>query len=577
MTTLDKNSPYYNALMLQGIDEQFSWLPPDDRDRARAYVKYDQLYWNDQAQYFLRVMADEKPVYVPNPRTIVDTTSHYYLKGLSVGPKKAGEGSPLSKALTEFLKREMFYSRFHQTKHQGVARGDYAFHMTADMSKPEGRRISLTPIHPSKVILDTDPDDITRVIRVHLVELAPHPDVEKAKKGEKAVKELVYWYKGENEDLPDSGLKLDDIARGFEGDKGQRTVYRKETLWATDKPWWNPGEREELAVLLEEEPLPDPIDTIPVYWFNNQSWDSKPYGYSELRGFEPIFQNTSQGMTDQGTALSLLGLGLYATDGGKPTDPTTGQDVDWEVYPGYVAEVPAGAYFRKVEGITSVAPNIEHVDYLESKLREAGGLSDVALGRVDVQTASSAIALAIKFMPTLAKLDERDKAGVDRLGQLFFDWKKWWQAYEGETFTDEIVVTIGDKLPTDRTARINELNNMLDRGIISKQYYRDEMQNLGYSFPPDLVAQIDAEKKKEAEQAAAMAPPGLQDNAQGAADGSKAPPPNPNQPGQVTEKKVVPNQSNNRKRPNESSGTEANQDVAKQARGGKPTAQKASK
>lgn len=585
----EQDSPYYNALQLGGISEEFKWLPPGDRERAKAYLKYDQLYWNDQLQYTLRILADETGNYIPNPRTIVDTTSHYYLKGLSIAPKKGSEGkktptdgetpsdsggksSTMATVLKEFLNREMFYSRFHSTKHQGVTRGDYAFHVTADASKPDGRRISLTPVHPSKVVLDTDPDNVTRVIRAHLVEPVPHPDKEKAKNGEMAVKELVYWYKGDDEDLPDPGMEATEIARGRQGDQGARTVYRKETIWSMKSEWWT-EDREQLAVVLPEEPLPAPIDTIPLYWFTNQAWDEEPYGYSELRGFEPIFKTVSQVTTDQSTALGLTGLGLYATDGGKPVNKS-GMDVDWEIYPGYVAEVPQGSYFRRVEGITSVSPNMDHIEYLESKLREASGLSDVALGRVDVQTASSGIALAIKFMPTLAKLDERDKLGVDKLTQLFYDWKNWWAAYEHATFTEEIEVSIGDKLPTDRTARINELNNMLDRGVISKKYYRAEMQELGYDFPDDIEEQIDAEKEKEAEQKALAAPVPLQQNAADAANGTKAPPPNPNQPGQETAKKVVVNNSNNRGRPNESSGTEATQQVGQQARGGKPTAAK---
>src|SRR5690349_13233950 len=150
-------SPYWNPISLGGVDDLYPYLPPEARERAQAYAKYDQLYWNDQLQYPLRVMAEETPIFVPNPRTLVDTTAHYYLKGLSVTSEKAS-GSKMGKVLEAFLDREMFYSRFHANKHRGVARGDYAIHMTADPSKPAGKRISLTPLHPAKVILDTDPD-----------------------------------------------------------------------------------------------------------------------------------------------------------------------------------------------------------------------------------------------------------------------------------------------------------------------------------------------------------------------------------------------------------------------------------
>jgi hypothetical protein len=552
--------PYANALMLGGV-EGYAWLPPRARDRANAYEKYDQMYWNDINQYPLRYLIGEFPVYVPNARTVVDTTSHYYLKGLQVNSKNPGD--KLGKVLSDFLKREMFFSRFHVAKHTGVARGDYVLHLTADPSKPAGKRISLNPVHPAKVILDMDPDDNTRVTRVHLVERVPHPTLD----GEWVIKELMYWYSSQADEVV--SVYPDEVSRGYENrEEGDRRVMRSEKLWSVTTNWWDEEVRELVATIIPDEQLPEPIDCIPVYWFTNLGWDNSPYGYSELRGFERTLQSISQVTSDQSTALSLEGLGVYATDGGSPVNKD-GTDSDWEIGPGKVMEVSAGSYFRRVEGVGSVKPNMDHIDYLESKIREAGGLSDVALGRVDVQTAQSGIAMAIKFMPTLAKLEERDTTGVDRLTQLFYDWKAWWEAYEGQTLDGDIEVTIGDKLPTDRTGRINELNNMLDRQVISRKYYRAEMQKLGYDFPDDIEDEIDEELKKDAEAKADLAPPGLVDNAVAAAGGQKAPPPNPNQPGQVT-KKNPPNQSNNKARPNESSGTEANQKVGNQTRGGKP-------
>lgn len=575
MTTPINNNlgPYQNVLMLGGMDA-YSWLPTKARERAQAYQKYDQMYWNDINQYSVRYLVGEFPVFIPNARTVIDTTSHYYLKGLAVAVKEPEKYTKTAEALKQFLKREMFISRFHTAKHTGVTRGDYVFHMTADPDKPEGSRLSLNSVHPSKVILDEDPADCTRIVRAHLVERVPHPDP--AKQGEFAIKELVYWYDdGDNDadDQEDIAPYPDQVVRDDDRAGSTRRVMREERLWSTDKPWYDREDRQLIATTLPSEPLPEEIDVIPVYWFTNLGWDDGPYGYSELRGFERNMQSISQVTTDQSTSLSLEGLGVYATDGGAPVDSKTGQAAEWEIGPGKVMEVPGGAYFRRVEGVGSVRPNIDHIDYLESKIREAGGLSDVALGRVDVQTASSGIALAIKFMPTLAKLDERDKTGVDRLTQLFYDWQKWYEAYEGTKLEGEIEITIGDKLPTDRTGRINELNNMLDRGVISRVYYRAEMQKLGYEFPDDIEDQIDEEKQKEAEQKAAMAPPGLAENAMNASTGDM-PPPAGNQPGQVTQKKRVFNNSNNKAKPNESGGTEAGQTAKQQARGGRPTVSK---
>lgn len=557
--------PYESATLL-GTQVDFSYLPDKDQVRAEAYKKYDQLYWNDRGQYALRLLEGEEPTFVPNPKTVVDATSHFLLKGLRVSPKDPenpsgrdeqveATGSPedrkpaksMGDALQAFLDREMFYARFQNAKHAGVARGDWCFHLTADPEAEEGKRLSLTPVQPWKVILDEAPDDASRVIRAHLVELVPHPTEE----NKSAVRELLYEY-GDQESPTD-----------------KFKVYRTQTVWSLEKPWYDEKERISLQVELAREILPDPISAIPVYMFHNINWDGGKYGISELKGFEKTFQGISQVVSDQSAALGLEGLGVYATDGGRPVS-ANGQETDWEVSPGKVMEVPTGTYFRRVEGVGSVRPNMDHIEYLETKIREAGGLSDVALGRIDVQTAESGIALAIKFMPTIAKTEERDELGMGKLKQLFFDWKAWHRAYESDDFQEEIVVTIGDKLPSNRTERVNELNNMLDRQVISKRYYRSEMQKLGYIFPDNMQEEIAEEAREEAELKALLAPPGLQDNAADAANGEKPVPPNPNQPGVQTQKDPAPNRSNNAGRPNESSGTEAHQPVGSQARGAKP-------
>lgn len=559
--------PYESATLL-GTQVDFSYLPEEARLRAEAYKKYDQLYWNDRGQYSLRLLEGEEPTHIPNPKTIVDSTAHFLLKGLRVSPKDPENpsgrvdqdevsGSPedrqpaksMGDSLQAFLDREMFYARFQNAKHAGVARGDWAFHLTGDPLAEEGKRLSLNPVAPWKVILDEDPDDATQVIRAHLVELVPHPD----DPSKQVVKELLYDY-GEEGDEPTAG--------------SPSVVYRTETLWSIDKPWYDLEEREQISITLPREALPAPITAIPVYLFHNINWDGGLYGVSELKGFEKTVQAISQIASDQAAALALEGLGAYATDGGRPVD-NQGEEIDWEIAPGKVLELPSGAYLRRIEGVGSVKPTMDHIEYLESKIREAGGISDISLGRIDVQTAESGIALAIKFMPTLAKTEGRDELGIGKLKQLFYDWKAWHEAYEGGHFEEEIVVTIGDKLPSNRTERVNELNNMLDRNIISKRYYRSEMQKLGYIFPDDMEDEIAEEAKREAELKALTAPPELQANAEAAAGGAMPPPPNPNQPGIKTEPKVTPNRSNNAGKVNESSGTEATQSVAKQARGAK--------
>lgn len=517
--------------------------PEDHRDRIASYEKYDEMYWNEDTQFQLRMLENEQPIYIPNARTVVDTTSHYLLKGLKVVVKDPEVQKETQLLLDTFLKREEFHSRFHTAKHAGVARGDFVFHLTADPLKVEGSRLSLNSVHPGLVIPEYDPDNVDRLLRVHLVDQVEDPD----DKTKFLVKKLTYEYEGE-------GVS--------------RKVMREEATYELDPAWYSDNPKVKQTTITRAA-LPDPITTIPVYWFKNISWESQQFGSSELRGFPKLLMGVSQATTDQQMALALEGLGVYATDSGRPVDET-GKEVDWMVAPGKVMEVATGGYFRRVEGVGSLKPSMDHINYLESKMREAGGLSDVALGRVDVQTAQSGIALAIKFLPTMAKIEERDQAGVERLGQLFFDWKAWMAAYENKHFADddEILIEIGEKLPEDRTAAVNELNNMLDRSIISKAYYRAKMQKLGYVFPDDMAAQIEEEKRKDAELAALTAPPGLQDNAQAAASGQKPPPQSAGGAANAPRNKG-PNQSNNKQKVNESKGTETAQTLNRQS-GGKP-------
>ena len=514
------------------LGEPPRWFPEDVRERVASYIKYDEIYWNDNTQFELRVLDGESPLYIPNARTIVDTTSHYLLKGLTIGVDQPEKNKDVQAHLTKFLDREAFFPKFHVAKHSGCSRGDFVLHLTANPNKVEGSRISVNSVHPGIVVPIYQDEDPEKLIRVHMVSLIP----DERDDTKQVIHKLTYEYEGEGE---------------------SQRVIREEGLYELDPEWYGPVPKL-VKQIIPRGPLPDPIRTIPVYWFKNIDWESQLYGSSELRGFVTLLQGVSQSATDEGTGLALEGLGVYATDSGRPVNDA-GQEIDWVVQPARVMEVVSGSYFRRVEGLSTLKPFMDHIGYLESKLYEGAALTDVALGRVDVQTAQSGIALAIKFMPTLAKIEERDEAGKAKLKQLFYDWKAWMAAYENVFIDEELEfdVGIGDKLPGNNVERVNELNNMYDRNIISKKYYRQEMKKLGYEFPEGMDEEIEEEKKKEAELAALTAPPELQANAEAAANGSKPPPPQSAGGRQNAPRNTGPNRSNNARKPNESAGTEA--------------------
>jgi len=505
-----------------GVQPNLSWVPEGDRDRVASYDKYDEMYWNDGRQYALRVLEGEEPLYIPNARTIVDTTAYYLLKGLELtctGPKKTKD------TLDAFLKREAFYSRFHTAKQTGVARGDFIFHMTGNPKKAQGKRLSLNSVDPRSVFPIYDEDQPDKMIGCHIA--IPYTlSIEEDRDQLTRIRRLTYRLVEEGE---------------------KRRVSREEAIYEIQGSWLGGEKAKKIKQVIPLGLLDERITAIPIYWFRNRHWDGEDYGSSELRGLEVILQTISQGSTDVSASLALEGLGVYATDGGRPVNEN-GDETTWEVAPGRVMEVPQGSYFRRVEGVGSITPAVDQINYLENKIHEAAGLTDVAMGKVDAQVASSGIALAIKFMPTLAKIEIRDQLGIDILTQLFYDWKTWHEVFEKEPLDGDIIPVIGDKLPTDRISKVNELNNMLDRKVISTSYYRKEMEKLGYDFPSDSV--IEKQISDDIERTAPKVTP-VTPQASPANDGSGN--------DQSTNGDTLPvvNGSNNRNRPNESSGTEA--------------------
>lgn len=508
--------------------EAMTWVPTDERKRLAAYFQYDDMYWNDPRQFALRVLEGEEPVYIPNARTVVNTTAHYLLKGLNI----SCSNDATKKVLDDFLKREMFYSRFNDAKITGVARGDWVLHLTANPAKTKGTRLSLTVVEPMDVFPIWDEDEPGKMIGCH----------------------LAVAYLPPKEDDPEQKQRLRRLTYRVVEENGQKRISREEAIYVIDNTSMltgqDTGKVTKIKQILPLGLLDERITAIPIYWFKNQSWGGDDYGSSELRGIERLTEVVSQASTDVAGALSLEGLGVYATDGGRPVAQNQdGQmvETDWEVAPGKVMEVPAGAYFRRVDGVGSITPAIDNIDYLEKKMYRALGLSDVALGDVEATVAQSGIALAIKFLPTLARLESRDQAGLDKLTHLFFDWKTWYEVFEQQVLEGDIVPVIGDKLPQDRVAKLNELNNMRDRKIIPASFYRSEMEKLGYEFPDNIQKLLDDEAEKAfQDQMRAMIEAGNIANKDSEDDDSSG--------------STLPsggNKSNNKNAPNESKGTEA--------------------
>lgn len=515
MSDIDIFTPYSNITPM--IVEEETWAPEAERERIASYAVYDQLYWSFRHALKLALGDDRDPIYIPTPRTIVDSTAHFLLKGLQIVPKTKGDATPIALALDDLFKRERFLSRFHANKLAGTRRGDWVFHMTADPTKPAGKRVSITPIDPGSYFPIWNDDDITKLEGMDIVDM---------------------W-------IGEDGLpKVHRLRYRYEYYPGGKRVLVSEGVYEVEG-WWKGKAAKVVQILQNEYALPNSLDTIPVFHFLNIEEADNPFGSSELRGFEGLIQAINQGMTDEDMALALEGLGAYATDAAPPQD-NQGNDLPWMIAPGQVLEVPGSQYFKRIEGVGSVQPMQDHYKTLTDALYEASGTFRPS--QVDVLTAESGVAMAIKFMPTMAKIEMRDQLGLDILEQFFYNWRRWVTEFDKVVLTgteSDLDISIGEKLPESRKEKLNELNNMKDRDVISAAYYRDEMAKLGYTFPDheEMQKQIFEEKKMALELQQMLG------NNNPAA-----------QPGGDPKKDTIPgndNQSNNAGKPNESAGTEA--------------------
>lgn len=496
-------TPYSTVMPLIGGDRP-TWTPEWETDRIASYAKYDEMYWNNPNAFKLVQRGGEtNPIYIPEPRRVVDATAHFLLKGLKIQLSNGETESPEAKYIQAFLDRETFVAKFTTAKLAGVARGDFVFHVTGDPTKAENSRVSIHSVDPASYFPIYDDIDPDKRIGVDLVEQFLTEDNNLRLRRQRYMYEVV----------------------------GTRRRITSELAVFELRDWWKKGTKAE-QIIYTKKFLPEAILTIPVYHFKNIDWDGQLYGSSELRGFEKLFSSINQSATDEEIALALEGLGVYATDAGSPVD-ADGNEEDWEIAPGRVMEVPMGHKFERVQGVGSVKPMQDHIGYLTSVLHETAAVFDVK--DIDVMTAESNIALSIKFLPTMAKMESRDELGLSTLTQMWFDLKQWFQAYDNFTIKGDILPKLGPKLPENRKEQLNELNNMMDRKIISRAYYRREMKKFGYDIPEEIEQEILEEERVMAEARV------FQDA---------------NTNNGVTNGQTQ-NKSNNKNRPNESAGTEA--------------------
>jgi hypothetical protein len=441
-------TPYSTARQFFGTMP--SWVPPADQERIASYDTYEQIYWSVPETFKLMLRGTEnKPIYLPSGRVIVDTANRYIGKKLRwVADPTLGEAGDQQLIMAEFNKlfrRESFASKYNSNKRYGIMKGDWIFHVTADPLKPQGERISIHrvdagsyfPVTEDMLVKGGSPE---RIVRVHLAEQFIDT------LGTFGAKNKVY-------------VRRQTYTRVPKGD-GTYSI-ESSTLIADPDKWFDDTKA---GTMYEIRPfLLDPLITqIPVFAIQNFDEPGNLFGSSEMRGMERVMAAMNQAVSDNDIALALEGLGLYATESPGPVDEE-GKDVDWIIGPGRVLENVKN--FQRVNGVGSVKPSQDHVHLMYNFLKEASGTPDVAIGNVDVTVAESGIALALQMGPMLAKAEEKDTIIVDRLTQMAFNIATmWFPVYEGISFGEAQLVAycnVADKLPADRVAVVDEVVKMM--------------------------------------------------------------------------------------------------------------------
>lgn len=479
-----------------------SWVFDDlDIQRIQSYQLYEEIYWNVPDIFKVAFRGtNDKPIYIPSARTTVETIDRYTGVDFAVRftDRVSGSVSADSQAATllfqDLFARERFKSRYNGNKLYGGIRGDWLWHVTADPTKPQGTRLSIVAIDPSMYFPILDDDDVDSVIGCHLAVLITTPDGPR-------VHRLTY-------------RKMSALTPGATG------ITVEEGLFELNK--WEVPDARPAKVIQQPTQLPAQITSLPVYHVKGFEEPGNPFGSSDIRGFESLMGRINQTVSDADLALALEGLGCYATDAPEPTDDE-GNAIGWRLGPGRVVQHPEGSTFGRVGGVGTVLPYTDHLNILITSLRQAAATPDVAVGTVDVQVAQSGIALALQYLPITSKVDKKNDLIIDAHTQMVFDLLNgWYPAFEATTVTDvRSEVVVGSAVPVDRAERFSELNDMLAGKVIDTQFYRDEVTKLGYVFPADIQARIDAEQgKAAANQAAAFGSADLNANAGGAEDGN---------------------------------------------------------
>ena len=463
----------------------------DDKARITAYEIWEDLYFN-RPEFFKIICRDDEDeedvveIYCPTARKLIDATSRFLCVDFdAVVQEDVGVESDRQTAqdwLDKTFKRERFHSKFIQQSRYAMIKGDAFWHIVAEPWKRPSERISLVELPAEHAFVIEDPST-GRVMGWHIVDVIDNPrntnETRKAIPDELARRQTYRRVVDENGHP--NGQITSELTLWEIGGWDDRTDETAEKLKFVD-------------TVTPQFVLPSAVTQLPVYHVRNNARQLATYGVSEIAGVELLIKSINQSLSDEDLTLITQGLGVYWTDAAPPVD-AYGNQVPWDIGPSKVVQVGAEGHFGKVSGTSSVAPYQEHMKFMDEQAQQGVGVPDMAIGVVDATTAESGIALQLKLGPLLAKCAEKELEILEVHDQMFYDlFNMWLPAYEGIDVDVEVLCETGDPMPENRVARIAELQQLWDMGILPVEKLYLALNELGWDFEDGDFEQAVADK-----------------------------------------------------------------------------------
>jgi len=448
-----------------------------DAQRIHSYQLYDDFYYNRPETFCVTVRENsDTEIYLPSTKKIVNATARFLAVDFNF-TLKGGSIDQVENFLHNLFAREEIMRRFIRGKRSMLTRGDLVWYITADPDKPEGKRLTVNTIHPGNVFPIEHPDDDTRVIGWHIVDLVSDP---------------------RDKDDPDKQVaRRQTYRRNASGEITYEAATFEIGTW--DDRNLKKDEIKPVSIIKKQFTLPREITAFPVYLVPNHEPDGSSWGMSLVAGMEYIINALNQSITYEDLTLVLQGLGLYVSTAGPPIDAATGKAGKYKLHPGNVVEIEHDDDFKRVTGVTSLSPFQEHINALDRWGMDGCGVPDMATGSIEVSVAQSGIALALKMGPIIAENSDRELALGGKWDQIGYDLiNGWMPAYEGIRSDTEFKAIFGDPMPINREAYINELIQLSVMNLITLDEVREKLEVIGYENTAGVVEQLYEQMERRA-------------------------------------------------------------------------------